>query len=107
MSAATELTDCNAKKGKRRGYRPDFTHQLFEKERIEGYEDGQVTIQVLYVAASLYFWVKIETQPTDASRFVQKMLSTRRALYDHPVNAHVSVFVSSYGLCGVLAVLGS
>lgn len=70
VSATSELTECNAKEGKRRGYKPDFTHQLFDKERIEGYEDGQVTIQVFYVAASLHFWVKIETQPTDARRFV-------------------------------------
>lgn len=74
MTAATEMADCNnAKEGnKRKGYKPDFTHQLFDEERIEGYEDGQVTIQVLYAAASLHFLVKIETEPTDTSRFVLK-----------------------------------
>lgn len=43
------------------GFRPDFTHQLFDEERIEGFQEGQLKIRVLYTAASLDFLVKIET----------------------------------------------
>lgn len=51
-------------------YKPEFTHQLFDKERIEGYADGEVTIRVLYSATSLHFLVKINTSDADATRWI-------------------------------------
>ena len=49
-------------------FRPDFTHQLFEEERIEGFKEGELTIRVLYTPASLDFLVKIQTGNTDDAR---------------------------------------
>lgn len=51
------------------GFRPDFTHQLFEEERIEGFEEGQLTIRVLYAPTSLDFLVKIRTGENDDTRY--------------------------------------
>ncbi|CAN0554946.1 unnamed protein product, partial [Ectocarpus sp. 12 AP-2014] len=57
------------------GCRPDFTHQLFEEERIEGFEDGAVSIRILYTPTSLDFLVKIQTSDNDASRTTTAILS--------------------------------
>lgn len=50
------------------GFRPEFTHQLFEEERIEGFEEGELTIRVLYTPTSLDFLVKIQTGDNDDAR---------------------------------------
>lgn len=50
------------------GFRPDFTHQLFEEERIEGFEEGELAIRVLYTPTSLDFLVKIQTNDNDDAR---------------------------------------
>lgn len=60
-SAASELG--------REGFRPDFTHQLFDEERLEGYEDGDVTIELLHTATSLHWLVKVRTSDNDATRY--------------------------------------
>ncbi|CAM9210043.1 unnamed protein product [Hapterophycus canaliculatus] len=44
------------------GFRPEFTHQLFDEERIEGFEEGAIAIRVLYTPTSLDFLVKIQTR---------------------------------------------
>lgn len=49
------------------GFRPDFTHQLFDEERIEGFEEGDLTIRILYTPTSLDFLVKIQTSTQDDS----------------------------------------
>lgn len=54
----------------REGFRPEFTHQVFDDERIQGYGDeGDVAIQIVYSATSLHFLVKIETRDKDSSRY--------------------------------------
>lgn len=63
MSAAAELSAAASEKDIRvEGFRPEFTHQLFDAERIEGYEEGEITIRVHYSATSLHFLVEIETR---------------------------------------------
>lgn len=59
------------------GCRPDFTHQLFDEERIEGFEDGAVSIRIFYTPTSLDFLVKIKTSENDASRYGTKACSAR------------------------------
>lgn len=55
------------------GFRPEFTHQLFDEERIEGFEEGEISIRVLYTPTSLHFLVKIQTRVTDASRYAAEV----------------------------------
>lgn len=55
-------------------FRPDFTHQLFEEERIEGFEEGELTIRVLYSPTSLDFLVKTQTGDTDDTRCVTAVI---------------------------------
>ncbi|CAM9207078.1 unnamed protein product [Ectocarpus sp. 6 AP-2014] len=62
------------------GYRPDFTHQLFEEERIEGFEDGAVSIRIFYTPTSLDFLVKIQTSENDASRTTAILSGLSKAL---------------------------
>ncbi|CAM9198976.1 unnamed protein product [Scytosiphon promiscuus] len=45
----------------REGFRPKFTHQLFDEERIEGFEEGSIKIRVSHTPTSLDFLVKIQT----------------------------------------------
>lgn len=51
-------------------FRPDFTHQLFEEERVEGFEEGELKIRVLYTPTSLDFLVKIQTGDNDDTRYI-------------------------------------
>lgn len=53
----------------REGFRPEFTHQLFDEERIEGFKEGDISIRVVYTSTSLDFLVKIQTRDTGASRY--------------------------------------
>lgn len=70
FKAATDLSpESAANKLGRGGFRPDFTHQLFDEERLEGYEDGDVTIQLLYTATSLHWLVKVQTSDNDTTRY--------------------------------------
>lgn len=50
------------------GYRPPFTHQFFDDERIMGYTDGSVTIRVVYLATSLDVLVEIKMSDDDPTR---------------------------------------
>lgn len=70
MSTAADLSPQQScwKEHPRQGSRPDFTHQLFDGERIEGYEDGEVAISLQYTATSLHWLVKIQTPDNDATR---------------------------------------
>lgn len=52
------------------GFRPDFTHQLFDEERIVGYREGDVAVHLVYTAASLHFLVKIRTSDGDVKMWV-------------------------------------
>ncbi|CAM9355985.1 unnamed protein product [Ectocarpus fasciculatus] len=62
------------------GCRPDFTHQLFDEERIEGFEDGGVSIRIFYTPTSLDFLVKIQTSENDASRTTAVLSGLSKAL---------------------------
>lgn len=57
-------------RGHEEAFRPDFTHQLFEEERIEGFEEGELSIRVLYTPTSLDFLVKMQTGNNDDARYV-------------------------------------
>lgn len=60
------------------GFRPDFTHQLFEEERIEGFEEEELSIRVLYTPTSLDFLVKIQTDDNDDARYTARAVKATR-----------------------------
>lgn len=65
---STKLPDKDSS-GAVKGYRPDFTHQLFDEERIDGYQDGGLRIHILYTATSLDFLVKIVVGESEPARY--------------------------------------
>eukprot|EP00752_Nemacystus_decipiens_P005203 g4722.t1 len=81
LSSVGENGDANREEGSHEdGFRPDFTHQLFEEERIEGFEEGELTIRVLYTPTSLDFLVKIQTDDSDDARVGDVMSRLSKAL---------------------------
>lgn len=51
-------------------YKPEFTHQVFDGERIMGYAEGEVTIRIRYTRTSLHFLVEINTCDNNTARYV-------------------------------------
>lgn len=78
-SGKEEEEVCDRNRG---GFRPDFTHQLFDEERIQGFKDGALTIQVLYTPTSLDFLVKIQTSEEEEG-------STSRCVNVMGISQHV------------------
>lgn len=69
---------------KEEGFRPDFTHQLFDEERIKGFKEGELTIRVVYTPTSLDFLVKIQTGDNDDARCFTTEKATRTSWWPNP-----------------------